>query len=272
MPVPPSRRAGTGRILVRMSASPQSPVIVLVAGHWLGAWAWDEVIAHLRRSHDAPVTLTLPGLDPRDPERRTRTLDDQAEAIIARMLAAGASADRPAVLVGHSGANAPVCTVMDRRPELVAHVVWVDTGPVGDGTVFEPDLPADVTEVVLPEFAVLSAEASMADADALAGLDPEALERFRRLAVPEPATILRARITLHDEARRRIPTTMVCCSISAEQITAMVRAAHPMVGEIAATETLALVDLPTGHWPMWSRAEALARIIHEAGEASARTH
>ena len=33
-------------------------------------------------------------------------------------------------------------------------------------------------------------------------------------------------------------------------------------------ETGETVDLPTGHWPMWSRPEALARIIHEAAEVS----
>lgn len=249
-------------------STPQPPVIILVAGHWLGAWAWDAVIAALSRRHDVAVALTLPGLDPDDPARLTRTLDDQAAAIIAGMEAAGATRERPVVLVGHSGANAPICVAMDRRPELIAHVVWVDTGPVGDGMVVEPDLPADVLEVGLPAFDVLGAQASLGEVDALDGLDEATLERFRRRAVSEPASVLRAAPALRNEARRHVPSTMVYCSIPAAQILEWVRSGHPWMRELAATRTYTVTDLPTGHWPMWSRPEALARIIHEAAEVA----
>jgi len=50
------------------------------------------------------VGLTLPGLDPEDTQRTTRTLDDQADAISAILDEMGGDA----VLVGHSGANGPV--------------------------------------------------------------------------------------------------------------------------------------------------------------------
>lgn len=78
-----------------MTTSTNRPTIILLAYHWLGAWAWDEVLEHLG-SHDSRATaLTLPGLDPDDPDRAARTLDDQAAAILDAMARLGVSEDQP---------------------------------------------------------------------------------------------------------------------------------------------------------------------------------
>lgn len=230
------------------------PAVVLLAGHWLGAWAWDEVRDHLSAA-DA-TALTLPGLDEQDPARSTRTLDDQVAAIEEVIHAAGAGRD--VVLVAHSGANAPVSLVLDRHPGRIRRVVWVDSGPVAAGSVFAPDLPGDVVEVPLPPFDVLGRQAS------LEGLSAEALERFRSRAVPEPGPVVRQPVTLTDDARWRVPTTLVCCSLPSERVRELARAGHPMFAEVARLEDLELVDLPTGHWPMWSRPRELAAAIDAA--------
>ena len=65
-----------------MTTTMSSPTIILIAGHWLGAWAWDEVLEHLKTDHPRAIAMTLPGLDAHDPERATKTLDAQAEAIL----------------------------------------------------------------------------------------------------------------------------------------------------------------------------------------------
>lgn len=239
----------------------EPPALILVPGHWLGAWAWDEVLPGLRDQGYHPRALTLPGLDPDDPDRASRTLEEQAEAVIGAMKAGHAETGRPVVLVGHSGANAPICIALDRFPELVRRVIWVDSGPVSDGAVFDPDAPADLVELPLPDFEVLAERAS------LDGLDADALARFRTLAVPEPGAVLRTSVRLGNDERRRIPTTLVCTSIPAEQIMTMARAGHPMVAEIANLEHVVAVDLPTGHWPMWSRPRELADLIAEAAGA-----
>ena len=244
-----------------MTISTSNPTIVLIAGHWLGAWAWDEVREHLGADLGETIALTLPGLDEDDADRTTRTLDDQAAAILNTIVRQGA---QPVVLVAHSGANAPVSLVLDRHPELVHRVVWVDSGPVADGSAFAPDFPAEVDELPLPPFDALGQQAS------LAGLSAEDLDRFRARAVPEPATVLRRVVTLTNEDRRKVPTTLVCCSISSEQVREMVRADHPMFAEVGRLENCTFVDLPTGHWPMWSRARDLADTFRAA--ASARTH
>ncbi|MDR6868996.1 pimeloyl-ACP methyl ester carboxylesterase [Microbacterium resistens] len=238
-----------------MSTHENSPTIILVPGHWLGAWAWDEVVEQLQDAGHRAVPLTLPGLDPHDPQRATRTLDDQADAIDRALESAAASGHGPAVLVAHSGANAPVSIVLDRHPELVGHVIWVDSGPVAPGTVFAPDAPADLVELPLPAFDVLGEQAS------LDGLDAGALDRFREGAVPEPGPVLRQAVELANAERLDVPTTLVCCSISGEQIRELAAAGHPMFAEVAGLRQVESIDLPTGHWPMWSRPQDLAEII-----------
>jgi len=44
----------------------------------------------------------------------------------------------------------------------------------------------------------------------------------------------------------------------------MARAGDPMMAEVATLGNLELVDLPTGHWPMWSRPAELAAAIAQA--------
>lgn len=235
-----------------------SPTIVLIAGHWLGAWAWDDVLEHLETSHSRAIAITLPGLDRDDPARSTRTLEDQAEAIGDVLARLDVSADQPAMLVAHSGANAPVSLVLDRHPELVHRVVWVDSGPVAPGSAFAPDLPEGLEELPLPPFDVLAQQAG------LDGLSAEVLERFRARAVPEPGPVLRQIVELTNDVRNTVPTTLVCCSIPSAQVLDMARGGHPMFAEVANLETLDVIDLPTGHWPMWSRAGDLAEVIWSA--------
>ncbi len=239
-----------------MTTNSSKPTILLIAGHWLGAWAWDEVVQHLTAGGRRALPLTLPGLDAGDSERALRTLDDQAAAIEQ----AAAAEEQPVVIVAHSGANAPVSLALDQRPELVRRVVWVDSGPVSPGTVFAPDLPEDLDELPLPPFDALKEQAS------LEGLSNQVLERFRARAVPEPGAVLRQRVELTNDARLKVPTTLVCCSIPSAQLMELANAGHPMFAEVAKLEHLDVVDLPTGHWPMWSRAGDLAQLI--AAEAT----
>ena len=240
-----------------MTTTNSSRPAVLVPGHWLGAWAWDEVVEYLATDDTHTVAMTLPGLDEDDAERAAKTVDDQAAAIRDAIAEQG---DQPVILVAHSGANVPVSLVLDRHPELVARVVWVDSGPVADGTAFASDFPAELEDLPLPSFDDLGQQAS------LEGLSAEMLERFRTKAVPEPAPVLRQCVELTNEARHSVPTTLVCCSISGEQVMELVKAGHPMFAEVANLERVDVVDLSTGHWPMWSRPRDLAEIIRAASQ------
>lgn len=239
-----------------MTTDTSKPTILLIPGHWLGAWAWDEVLEHLTSLGHQAIALTLPGLDRADPDRLTRTLDEQVGAIEQ----AATRSSGPVIIAAHSGANAPVSLVLDRNPELVSRVIWVDSGPATSGIAFAPDFPEDMEALPLPPFEVLAEQAS------LEGLSPGALERFRERAVSEPGTILRQAVQLTNDARFDVPTTFVCCSIPSSQVIELVQAGHPMFAEVANLKNVDYVDLPTGHWPMWSQPSDLTHIL--ASESS----
>lgn len=101
-----------------MTAAP----IILVPGFWLGAWAWEEVIAALRSDGHDVTALTLPGLESADADRSSIKLSDHVDAICKAVKAAGA----PVVLAVHSGAGVPGYAASDRMPEQIAAMVYVD--------------------------------------------------------------------------------------------------------------------------------------------------
>lgn len=237
-----------------MTSSSNAPAVVLVPGHWLGAWAWDDVAAPLRAAGHHVVPLTLPGLDPDDADRLTRTVDDQAAAL-EQVLDGLLAAHGPSVLVAHSGANAPASVLLDRRPELVSHVVWVDSGPVGSGVGTGIFIADDAVDEPLPDFEALGQTASLED------LGERDLAEFRRRAVSQPATVIRGEVVLVSGAGADVPMTMVCCSIPADVVRTLAADGVPMFAAVARCTQATLVDLQTGHWPMWSRPKELADVI-----------
>lgn len=141
--------------------------------------------------------------------------------------------------------------------------MWVDSGPVLPGSIFAPDLPESVSEIPLPSFEELGQQAS------LEGLSPEHLQRFREKAVAEPGPVMRAAVELTNDGRFSVPTTMVCCSIPSEQVLELAEEGHAMFAEVARLDNIDVIDLPTGHWPMWSCPDELAKVIsHTAGQTA----
>ncbi len=231
--------------------------IVLVPGFWLGAWAWDEVADSLRADGHEVTAMTLPGLESVDANRSAITFADHVDAICAAVTAAG----RPVVLAVHSGAGAPGYAVTDRIPEQIAATVYVDTGPAIGA--LDPDFAA--VEKPLPSRDELAAEEN------LEGLTEEHLDTFRRRAVPEPGAALRDAAELTNDARLDVPSTVVCTAFTSEQYQDAVKEGYAFVRGLAELREVTYVDLPTSHWPMWSRPKELAAIIgdvaHQASGA-----
>jgi pimeloyl-ACP methyl ester carboxylesterase len=82
--------------------------------------------------------------------------------------------------------------------------------------------------------------------------------------VPEPGPVIREPIHLGNDARRDVPSTIIACSFPSEVVMQMAQQGHPMMAEVGTLRDLELVDLPTGHWPMWSRPTDLAAAIANA--------
>ena len=236
-----------------MSSAP----IVLVPGFWLGAWAWDEVAAALRADGHDVTALTLPGLESADADRSAITMSDHVDAICEAVEAAGA----PVVLAVHSGAGAPGYAVTDRIPEQIAAMVYVDTGAAKGA--LDPEF--DAVEHPLP------APDELADSENLDGLTEEQLETFRRRAVPQPGAALREAHEFTNDARLDVPSTVVCTGYTSEQYKDAVKEGYAFVAGLAELRDVTYVDLPTSHWPMWSRPKELAAIIGDVARAASNT-
>ena len=231
-----------------------SAPIVLVPGFWLGAWAWDEV-ADILRAHRHDVTaLTLPGLESADADRSRVSYEDHVNAICDAVRAA----DSPVVLAAHSARGFSGYTASDRLPEKIAAMVYVDSAP-GIG-VLDAGFEGVEKPMVWEE---IEAEEN------LDGLSDAQKERFRERAVPEPGAILRESAELSNDARCDIPSTLICTGFTSEQYQMYARE-NPdwaFLAGIAELRNVTWIDLPTSHWPMWSKPVELARIISEVANA-----
>jgi pimeloyl-ACP methyl ester carboxylesterase len=230
--------------------------IVLVPGWWLGAWAWDEVAGILRDEGYEVAALTLPGLESVDADRSQVTFDDHVQAICAAVRAAG----KPVVLAVHSGAGAPGYAATDRCPELIAHVVYVDTGPAKgalDAEFQGVEKPLDLDELRQNEN--------------LDGISEEQLADMQRRAVPEPASAMTGSAQLTNDARLDIPTTAICTAFSSADYKQYAEQGMPFLAGFTELRNIDWVDMPTSHWPMFSRprdlAEIIGRVASEAGSA-----
>ena len=232
-----------------------SAPIILVPGFWLGAWAWDEVAGTLRADGHDVTAITLPGLDSVDTDRAGITFADHVDAIVEAVEAAPA----PVVLAVHSASGFSGYAASDRVPDRIAAMVYVDTAP-GIGAL-DPEFEGTEKPMVWGE---IEAEEN------LDGLSDEQKATFRERAVPVPGGILRGGdVPLANDARRDIPSTLIATGFSAEDYQKYARE-HPdwaFLAGITELRNATWVDLPTSHWPMWSRPAELAAIIGDVATA-----
>ena len=226
-----------------MNAAP----IILVPGWWLGAWAWDEVVAVLREDGHDVTALTLPGLESPDADRSAITQSDHVAAIVDAVRAASS----PVVLAVHSGTGFTGYAASDRIPEGIAAMVYVDTG-AGVGA---PDAEFAGAETPMPSPVDLAANEN------LDGLSEEQLRTFRERAVPEPGGVLRESVELTNDARLDIPSTVICTGYTSKEYRDAVEAGYDFVLGLRDLRKLDWIDLPTSHWVMWSKPRELAEII-----------
>ncbi|SCG64381.1 alpha/beta fold hydrolase [Micromonospora halophytica] len=232
---------------------------VLVPGFWLGGWAWREVTGELRRRGHEVHPLTLTGVAERahlaGPQVGLETHTTDITALIET------EELRDVVLVGHSGGGMPVTQAADRIPDRIATVVYVDSGPLPDGTSqFDTNPPEEQQRLraligdghLLPPPAWDRAE----DPENLAGLDDSALALLRRRSTGQP--LRAATDPVRRTGGRPVPTALVACTIPVQVARAMIAEGHPF---FAGVRDAALHGLPTGHWPMLSEPKALADVL-----------
>ena len=219
--------------------------MLLIAGLWLDASAWDAVIPRLERLGHRPIALSLPGQGAPPPDA---TLADQREAVVSAVDACAG----PVVVVGHSAACTLAWMAADSRPESVAHVVMIGGFPSGDGDLYADFFPAENGVVPFPGWGPFEG------ADA-ADLDDQRREWIAARAIPVPEGVTKGLVKLGDEGRFGVPATVVCPEFSPAQAKEWVEGGE--VPELERARRLAFADIDSGHLPMFTRPTELADLL-----------
>jgi pimeloyl-ACP methyl ester carboxylesterase/uncharacterized damage-inducible protein DinB len=227
--------------------------IILIPGLWLDGSSWEKVVPVLEQAGHRTHPLTLPGMESPDADRSGITLRDHVDAVIAAIDAVDPAAGK-VVLVGHSAGAALAHAAVDARPDRVARVVYVGGFPTGDGDAIADGYPAENGEVPLPDWS------AFADED-LADLDDEARATFRARAIPSPACVTRNPQQLSDDRRYDVPVTVIATEFTSAMLRHWIAQGKRPVREFTKIRHVDYVDLPTGHWPQFTRPEDLGRAI-----------
>ncbi|MFD4877184.1 alpha/beta fold hydrolase [Streptomyces sp. NPDC058420] len=227
---------------------------VVVAGAWLGAWAWDEVVSELRAAGHEAHALTLSGLAekqgvPAGQQTHVQDIVDEVERL-----------DPPdVVLVGHSYSGVPVGQAAERIGDRLARVVFVDANVPVDGTSFLDGFPSDHIRKSLDENGGTWPPLDPADY-AGQGLTDEQITRIVTDGTAHPgASLTEPAILAHPLAD--LPATYVKCRLDGDEL-------MPPVDELVESGHWELVRMDTGHWPMFSQPRELARVLRESAARS----
>ena len=219
--------------------------IVLIGGLWLDAGVWDDTVRALGEHGHRGVPVRLPG---QGDGAASATLADQEAAVLA---AVDAADDRPLV-VGHSAASSLAWTAADRRPDRVAAVALVGGFPNADGEAYAAFFPVQDGAMAFPGWEPFEGPDS-------ADLDEAARTAFAAAAVPVPQAVAEGEVRLADERRYEVPVVLVCPEFSPDEARAAVEGGD--VPELARATRVSYVDLDTGHWPMLTAPQELARVL-----------
>src|SRR5690348_17475941 len=104
---------------------------VLVHGAWHGGWCWQKVIPFLKDASHEVYAPTLTGLAERASELSPDIgLDTHIQDVVGLITEKNLHG---VILVGHSYGGMVITGVVDRAPERIAHLVYLDTFVPRDG-------------------------------------------------------------------------------------------------------------------------------------------
>ncbi|WP_214107779.1 alpha/beta fold hydrolase [Acrocarpospora catenulata] len=222
---------------------------VLVAGAWLGAWAWDEVVPELRAAGHGAHPLTLSGLAEKRhlPAGQQTHVQDIVQEVHHRDL-------HDVILVGHSYSGIPVGQAAEHIGDRLSHVVFVDANVPADGESFVSAWPygRPIVEASIAETGGFWSPLTAADY-AGQGLTPTQIDCIVTGSTPHPGpTLTEAAILPRPLAD--LPATYIKCLLDGE---------HPAddVTALLKNDNWRLLKMNTGHWPMFSQPHELAQIL-----------
>jgi hypothetical protein len=146
--------------------------------------------------------------------------------------------------------------------------VYLDTAPLPDGAIllekFPPELRKRTEEQVQEmgegwKFPITLPE-ELANMASLEGVDEDHLRLLYSRATPQPFGTYTQPLRLKNPAREALPKLGIVCSFSLAQVRQMIASDNPQFRGLAGPEWR-FVELPTGHYPMFSRPEDLAELL-----------
>lgn len=226
--------------------------ILLIAGLWLDGSVWGDVATSIEARGHRAVPITLPGQGDGNP---SATLADQVAAVVA---AVDAAPGQPMV-VGHSAACGLAWLAADARPGVIAKVAMIGGFPCADGERYADFFPTEDGAMPFPGWGAFEGPDS-------ADLDDAAKQAMSAAAIPVPEGVSRGVVRLTDERRYDVPVVLVCPEFTPGQVEKWID--HGDLPELAKARNLSLVDIDTGHWPMVSAPDELARLLSEVAGSS----
>ena len=225
---------------------------LLVAGAWLGSWAWDEVVPELHTAGHDTHPLTLSGLAEKRgvPAGQQTHVQDIVDEVERRDL-------REVILVGHSYSGIPVGQAAERIGDRLARVVFVDSNVPTDGESFISRWPAGraMVQAAIADGKGFWAPLTSADFDGQ-DLTGEQIARIVRGSTPHPGATLTEPAVLA-RPLGELAATYIKCLLDGDE-------PSDDVAALLTSEHWHLVEMDTGHWPMFSRPRQLARILLDA--------
>ncbi len=136
----------------------------------------------------------------------------------------------------------------------MAGAIYIGGFPTGDGGRLGEAFPSENGEVPLPDWSEFGEED-------LIDMDEEARAAFRERSIPSPERVTRDPQQLVNERRYEVPVTAVATEYTTDMLRDWIAEGAGPVREFTSIRDVDYVDLPTGHWPQFTRPEDLARVI-----------
>lgn len=228
---------------------------VLVAGARLGSWAWDGVVTYLGAAGHGVHPVTLSGLAEKQgvPAGLRTHVQDIVDEVERQDL-------HDVVLVGHSYAGIPSGQAAGRIGDRLARLVFLDASVPAGGESFVsawPDGGAEVRASIAGNGGFWPvAPAAHFEGH---GLTDEQIERIVAGSTPHPGATLTEPAVLA-RPLDDLPVTYIKCTLGDPE-------PGDDVAELLSGEHWRLIEMDTGHWPMFSQPRELARILLDTAAA-----
>ncbi len=241
-------------------------VYVLIPGFWLGGWAWQEVTERLRKAGHTVYPVTLTGLADRAHQGNSQVNLSTHIADAVNLLEGENLHD--VLLVGHSFAANVITGAAEQVPERIKRLIYVDTWPLPDGIaqidLFPPEARLALEQLVKEQgegwFYPLPPWEELDQNRDLDGLGAAERDRMRKYATGQPFGTLLEPVRLKGSARKALPKTVIWCSLTPAEVQKMVEE-YPIIGKELMEPGWDVRELPTGHWPMFSKPAELTALL-----------